>query len=56
MRVVEEPSEPPPQQLSLEQQLVMRRVQSGENVFFTGPAGEFRPLKCSPSISLKGDA
>jgi hypothetical protein len=41
MSVVEEPIEPPPLQLSPEQQLVVTKVAQGENVFFTGPAGEF---------------
>ena len=37
---VEEPLEPPPIQLSPEQELVLSKVIRGENVFFTGPAGE----------------
>ena len=37
---VEEPAEPPPIQLSPEQELVLSKVMRGENVFFTGPAGE----------------
>lgn len=40
MSVVEEPEEPPPVQLSPEQELVLAKVARGENVFFTGPAGE----------------
>jgi len=39
MSVVEEPEEPPPVQLSPEQELVLAKVARGENVFFTGPAG-----------------
>ena len=39
MSVVEEPPEPPPLQLSPEQELVLTKVTRGENVFFTGPAG-----------------
>jgi len=40
MSGVEEPEEPPPVQLSPEQELVLAKVVRGENVFFTGPAGE----------------
>ena len=40
MSVVEEPVEPPPLELSPEQQLVLTKVMQGDNVFFTGPAGE----------------
>jgi len=40
MSVMEEPLEPPPVQLSPEQELVLTKVAQGDNVFFTGPAGE----------------
>lgn len=55
MSVVEEPVEPPPLQLSPEQQLVLTKVTQGENVFFTGPAGEFEYGERLFLISLKGD-
>jgi hypothetical protein len=47
MSTLEEPLEPPPLQLSPEQQLVLAKVERGENVFFTGPAGEFEHGECS---------
>lgn len=56
MSVVEEPEEPPPQQLSPEQELVLTKVARGENVFFTGPAGEPGFEKGSCLIPLKIDA
>jgi len=40
MSIVEEPEEPPPIQLSPEQEMVLVKVARGDNVFFTGPAGE----------------
>jgi len=52
MNLVEEPEEAPPAQLSPEQQLVLAKVARGENVFFTGPAGESGDNR-PPLISLK---
>ena len=40
MSVVEEPEEPSPIRLSPEQEQVLAKVARGDNVFFTGPAGE----------------
>jgi len=47
MSVVEEPEDPPPIQLSPEQEMVLAKVARGDNVFFTGPAGE-----CGDHLSL----
>ena len=55
MSIVEEPVEPPPIQLSPEQELVLTRVKRGDNVFFTGPAGEPRYGERLSLISLKSD-
>ena len=46
--VIEEPVEPAPLQLSPEQQLVLDKVVRGENVFFTGPAGELDTVNICP--------
>jgi hypothetical protein len=54
MSVVEEPVEPPPLQLSPEQQLVLTKVTRRENVFFTGPAGEHECGERLFLILLKG--
>lgn len=56
MSGVEEPPEPPPLQLSPEQELVLTKVMRGENVFFTGPAGESRCDEGLYTIPLKIDA
>ena len=56
MSVVEEPAEPPPLQLSPEQELVLSKVMRGENVFFTGPAGKSGCGEDLYFIPLKSDA
>jgi len=56
MSVMEEPAEPPPIQLSPEQELVLVKVARGENVFFTGPAGESGGGERLSLIPLKSDA
>jgi len=55
MSVVEEPEEPPPIQLSPEQEMVLAKVARGENVFFTGPAGESRDGDHLSLIPLKNN-
>jgi hypothetical protein len=51
------PRNPGTVQLSLEQQEVLELVRSGQNVFFTGPAGTFSPFQiiaCLPKTDRHG--
>lgn len=56
MNPVEEPEEPPPLRLSPEQQLVLAKVERGDNVFFTGPAGESGDRDHPSLIPLKNNS